>query len=80
MCVYFRAFVERNPETQTNCVMLTLVPKFALNTAVSELIFVVDRYDTICCSIVYLRFLFKLTLHIFFFEYEIDQDQWMLNQ
>jgi len=38
-----RAFVEHNPETQTNCVMLTLVPKFALNTTVSELIFVIDR-------------------------------------
>ncbi|RIA99005.1 hypothetical protein C1645_557241 [Glomus cerebriforme] len=38
-----RAFVEYNPETQTNCVMLTLVPKFALNTTISELIFVIDR-------------------------------------
>ncbi|RIA99410.1 von Willebrand factor type A domain-containing protein [Glomus cerebriforme] len=38
-----RAFVEYNPETQTNCLMLTLVPKFALNTTISELIFVVDR-------------------------------------
>ena len=41
--VSFRAFVEYNPETQTNCVMLTLVPKFALSTTISELIFVVDR-------------------------------------
>ncbi|RIA85341.1 hypothetical protein C1645_808316 [Glomus cerebriforme] len=31
-----RAFVEYNPETQTNCVMLTLVPKFVLNTTISE--------------------------------------------
>ncbi|GBB90883.1 hypothetical protein RclHR1_00180021 [Rhizophagus clarus] len=38
-----RAFVEYNPETQTNCIMLTLVPKFSLNTTISELIFVVDR-------------------------------------
>ncbi|GBB90906.1 hypothetical protein RclHR1_00180044 [Rhizophagus clarus] len=38
-----RAFVEYNPETQTNCVMLTLVPTFALNATMSELIFVVDR-------------------------------------
>ncbi|CAG8476693.1 11290_t:CDS:10 [Funneliformis mosseae] len=38
-----RAFVEYNPETQTNCVMLTLVPKFALNSTMTELIFVVDR-------------------------------------
>ncbi|GBB90903.1 hypothetical protein RclHR1_00180041 [Rhizophagus clarus] len=38
-----RAFVEYSPETQTNCVMLTLVPKFSLNTTISELIFVVDR-------------------------------------
>ncbi|CAG8691251.1 993_t:CDS:2, partial [Funneliformis caledonium] len=35
-----RAFVEYNPETETNCVMLTLVPKFTLNT--TELIFVID--------------------------------------
>ncbi|CAG8596164.1 18809_t:CDS:2 [Rhizophagus irregularis] len=42
-----RAFVEYNPETQTNCVMLTLVPTFALNATMSELIFVVDRYDII---------------------------------
>ncbi|CAG8794717.1 14940_t:CDS:2, partial [Dentiscutata erythropus] len=26
-----RAFVEYNPKTETNCVMLTLVPKFAIN-------------------------------------------------
>ncbi|CAB5192247.1 unnamed protein product [Rhizophagus irregularis] len=38
-----RAFLEYNPETQTNCVMLTLVPKFSLNTTITELIFVVDR-------------------------------------
>ncbi|CAG8646332.1 4263_t:CDS:2, partial [Rhizophagus irregularis] len=38
-----RAFVEYNPETQTNCIMLTLVPKFSLNTTISELVFVVDR-------------------------------------
>ncbi|CAG8749560.1 11800_t:CDS:2, partial [Funneliformis caledonium] len=36
-----RAFVEYNPETETNCVMLTLVPKSTLNT--TELIFVIDR-------------------------------------
>jgi hypothetical protein len=40
----FRAFVEYNPETQTNCVMLTLVPKFSLNVIMSELVFIVDRY------------------------------------
>ncbi|CAG8558080.1 9226_t:CDS:10 [Funneliformis caledonium] len=38
-----RAFIEYNPETETNCVMLTLVPKFALNTTMAELVFVVDR-------------------------------------
>ncbi|KAF0559042.1 von willebrand domain-containing protein [Gigaspora margarita] len=38
-----RAFVEYNPKTETNCVMLTLVPKFAINTIMSELIFVIDR-------------------------------------
>ncbi|POG81537.1 uncharacterized protein OCT59_011934 [Rhizophagus irregularis] len=38
-----RAFVEYNPETKTNCVMLTLVPKLSLNTTISELVFVVDR-------------------------------------
>ncbi|CAG8712748.1 4371_t:CDS:2, partial [Dentiscutata heterogama] len=38
-----RAFVEYNPVTETNCVMLTLVPKFAINPILTELIFVVDR-------------------------------------
>ncbi|RIB25180.1 hypothetical protein C2G38_2068169 [Gigaspora rosea] len=38
-----RAFVEYNPQTETNCIMLTLVPKFAINTIMSELIFVIDR-------------------------------------
>ncbi|CAG8771750.1 4741_t:CDS:2, partial [Funneliformis caledonium] len=38
-----RAFVEYNPETETKCVMLTLIPKFALNTTMTELVFVVDR-------------------------------------
>ncbi|PKY14727.1 hypothetical protein RhiirB3_380336 [Rhizophagus irregularis] len=38
-----RAFVEYNPETETNCVMLTLVPKFSLNVIMSELVFIVDR-------------------------------------
>ncbi|RGB40836.1 hypothetical protein C1646_739406 [Rhizophagus diaphanus] len=38
-----RAFVEYNPETQTKCIMLTLVPKFSLNVIMSELVFIVDR-------------------------------------
>ncbi|CAG8819282.1 11161_t:CDS:2, partial [Dentiscutata erythropus] len=38
-----RAFVEYNPKTETNCVMLTLVPKFAINEVMSELIFIIDR-------------------------------------
>ncbi|CAG8573614.1 26220_t:CDS:2 [Dentiscutata erythropus] len=38
-----RAFVEYNPKMETNCVMLTLVPKFAINEVMSELIFVIDR-------------------------------------
>ncbi|CAG8562011.1 26344_t:CDS:2 [Gigaspora rosea] len=38
-----RAFVEYNPQTETNCIMLTLVPKFSINTIMSELIFVIDR-------------------------------------
>ncbi|RIB09289.1 hypothetical protein C2G38_2108988, partial [Gigaspora rosea] len=38
-----RAFVEYNPQTETNCIMLTLVLKFAINTIMSELIFVIDR-------------------------------------
>ena len=45
--MFFSAFVEYNPKTQTNCVMLTLVPKFSLNTIASELIFVVDRYNIV---------------------------------
>ncbi|CAG8812514.1 46267_t:CDS:10, partial [Gigaspora margarita] len=38
-----RAFVEYNPQTETNCIMLTLVPKFAINSIMTELIFVIDR-------------------------------------
>ncbi|CAG8603028.1 6431_t:CDS:2, partial [Acaulospora morrowiae] len=38
-----RAFVEYNPATETNCVMLTLVPKFALSEVLVELIFIIDR-------------------------------------
>ncbi|KAF0432278.1 von willebrand domain-containing protein [Gigaspora margarita] len=38
-----RAFVEYDSKTETNCVMLTLVPKFAVNEIKSELIFVIDR-------------------------------------
>ncbi|CAG8778543.1 14007_t:CDS:2, partial [Rhizophagus irregularis] len=38
-----KTFVEYDPELQTNCIMLTLVPKFSLNTTISELVFVVDR-------------------------------------
>ncbi|GBB90907.1 hypothetical protein RclHR1_00180045 [Rhizophagus clarus] len=38
-----RAFVEYNHETRTNCIMLTLVPKFSLKTIMSELVFIVDR-------------------------------------
>ncbi|CAG8814384.1 20568_t:CDS:2, partial [Gigaspora rosea] len=37
------AFVEYDSKTETNCVMLTLVPKFAINEIMSELIFVIDR-------------------------------------
>ncbi|CAG8838564.1 29139_t:CDS:2, partial [Gigaspora margarita] len=38
-----RAFVEYDPKMETSCVMLTLVPKFAINEIMSELIFVIDR-------------------------------------
>jgi hypothetical protein len=38
-----RAFIEYDPEKDTNCLMLTLVPKFAINPILAELIFVVDR-------------------------------------
>ncbi|RIB10469.1 hypothetical protein C2G38_186707 [Gigaspora rosea] len=38
-----RAFVEYDSKTETNCVMLTLVPKFTINEIKSELIFVIDR-------------------------------------
>ncbi|KAF0496472.1 von willebrand domain-containing protein [Gigaspora margarita] len=38
-----RAFIEYNPKTETNCIMLTLVPKFAINVIMTELIFVIDR-------------------------------------
>ncbi|CAG8710555.1 8161_t:CDS:2, partial [Acaulospora morrowiae] len=38
-----RAFVEYNSTTETNCVMLTLVPKFALKETLVELIFIMDR-------------------------------------
>jgi hypothetical protein len=62
--------------------MLTLVPKFALNTTVSEIIFVVDRYSIVNSSFIFnveenfcsIDFNFHFIL-FFFFEYEIDQDQ-----
>ncbi|CAG8509420.1 6984_t:CDS:10 [Ambispora leptoticha] len=39
-----RAFIEYNSKTETNAVMLTLVPKFSSSSAkMSEMIFVVDR-------------------------------------
>ncbi|KAF0496473.1 von willebrand domain-containing protein [Gigaspora margarita] len=38
-----RAFIEYNPKTETNCIMLTLVPNFATNVIMTELIFVIDR-------------------------------------
>ncbi|RUS20106.1 hypothetical protein BC937DRAFT_86338 [Endogone sp. FLAS-F59071] len=38
-----RAFVEYNKETDTHCVMLTMVPRFSLAEVQSELIFIVDR-------------------------------------
>ncbi|RUS15812.1 von Willebrand factor type A domain-containing protein [Endogone sp. FLAS-F59071] len=38
-----RAFSEYNEETDTHCVMLTMVPRFALTEVQSELVFVVDR-------------------------------------
>ncbi|CAG8620684.1 8633_t:CDS:10, partial [Ambispora gerdemannii] len=39
-----RAFIEYNPKTETNVVMLTLVPKFSPGLAkMNEMIFVVDR-------------------------------------
>ncbi|CAG8529990.1 13054_t:CDS:2 [Ambispora leptoticha] len=39
-----RAFIEYNPKTETNAIMLTLVPNFSQNVAkMSEMIFVVDR-------------------------------------
>ncbi|CAG8562016.1 7035_t:CDS:2 [Ambispora gerdemannii] len=42
-----RAFIEYNPKTETNAVMLTLVPNFAQSVAkMSEMVFVVDRSDS----------------------------------
>ncbi|KAJ3063499.1 hypothetical protein HK102_008454, partial [Quaeritorhiza haematococci] len=38
-----RCFIESHPTAQTSCMMLTLVPRFALNDIPSELIFLVDR-------------------------------------
>ena len=38
-----RAFAEYNEETGTNCVMLTMVPRFTLTEIQSEIVFVVDR-------------------------------------
>ncbi|CAG8798689.1 4221_t:CDS:2, partial [Racocetra persica] len=38
-----RAFIEYDPKKETNCVILTLVPKFTINEIMSELIFVIDR-------------------------------------
>ncbi|KAJ3078012.1 hypothetical protein HK102_004801, partial [Quaeritorhiza haematococci] len=38
-----RCFFEYHPTTQTSSMMLTLVPRFALNDIPSELIFLVDR-------------------------------------
>ncbi|GES87009.1 von Willebrand factor A domain-containing protein DDB_G0267758-like [Rhizophagus clarus] len=41
-----RAFIEHNPEKDTKCLMLTLVPKFAVNPVLTELIFIVDRSES----------------------------------
>ncbi|RIA95817.1 von Willebrand factor type A domain-containing protein, partial [Glomus cerebriforme] len=38
-----RAFIEYDSEKDTNCLMLTLVPKFSMNPILTELIFIVDR-------------------------------------
>ncbi|CAJ0826015.1 13819_t:CDS:2, partial [Entrophospora sp. SA101] len=38
-----RAFLEYNPETESNCLMLTLVPKFSLNPIQTEIVFIIDR-------------------------------------
>ncbi|CAJ0876773.1 12753_t:CDS:10 [Entrophospora sp. SA101] len=38
-----RAFLEYNPKTESNCLMLTLVPKFSLNPIQTEIVFIVDR-------------------------------------
>ncbi|KAJ3088223.1 hypothetical protein HK102_009253 [Quaeritorhiza haematococci] len=38
-----RCFIESHPTAETSCMMLTLVPRFALNDIPSELIFLVDR-------------------------------------
>ena len=38
-----RAFAEYNEETDTHCVMLTMVPRFTLTEVRSELVFIVDR-------------------------------------
>ncbi|CAB5335340.1 unnamed protein product [Rhizophagus irregularis] len=41
-----RAFIEHDPEKDTKCLMLTLVPKFAVNPVLTELIFIVDRSES----------------------------------
>ncbi|CAJ0651743.1 13712_t:CDS:10 [Entrophospora sp. SA101] len=38
-----RAFLEYNPKTESNCLMLTLVPKFSLNPIQTEIVFIIDR-------------------------------------
>nr|CAG8554396.1 5926_t:CDS:2 [Entrophospora candida] len=38
-----RAFLEYNPKTESNRLMLTLVPRFALNQIQTEVVFIVDR-------------------------------------
>ncbi|CAH1771025.1 15211_t:CDS:2, partial [Entrophospora sp. SA101] len=38
-----RAFLEYNPKTESNCLMLTLVPKFSLSPIQTEIVFIVDR-------------------------------------
>lgn len=49
-----RAFSEYNRETDTYCVMLTMVPRFSLMEVRSELNFVVDWYGYYLFLYVYL--------------------------
>ncbi|CAJ0648549.1 11303_t:CDS:10 [Entrophospora sp. SA101] len=42
-----RAFLEYNPKTESNRLMLTLVPRFALNQIQTEVVFIVDRSGSI---------------------------------